>query len=215
MPRRRAKLDAMQPATSLLRQPLPQNAWLVHEPAFESSQAADVRLARLLEELAWEERSIELFGRRILQPRLVAWAGEVAYRYSGQTLEPRRFTPAARELRDRVCDMTGQAFNHVLFNRYRDGNDSMGMHSDDESELGEAPTVASVSFGTARRFVIVSKRRGDHFRRELELGHGALLVMGGRFQQAYRHGVPKQPRVAAQRVSATFRRLLREPQVQG
>jgi len=201
----------MQANTPLSRQPLPRDAWLVHDAAFASGGAADELLSRLLAELAWEERSIELFGRRILQPRLVAWAGEIAYRYSGQTLEPRPFTPAARELRERVCQLTGQAFNHVLFNRYRDGNDSMGMHSDDEPELGEAPTVASVSFGMRRRFVIVSKRRGDHFRRELELGHGALLVMGGRFQHAYRHGVPKQPRILEQRVSATFRRLLREP----
>jgi alkylated DNA repair dioxygenase AlkB len=212
---RSAKLDSMQAGTSLSRQPLPRDAWLVHEAAFESRREADELLARLLEELAWEARSIELFGRRVVQPRLVAWAGDVAYRYSGQTLEPRPFTPAARKLCDRVCEHTGCSFNHVLFNRYRDGQDSMGMHSDDEPELGEAPTVASVSFGTARRFVIVSKRRGDHFRRELELGHGALLVMGGRFQQVYRHGVPKQPRIAEQRVSATFRRLLREPRVQG
>jgi hypothetical protein len=33
-------------------------------------------------------------GRRILQPRLITWAGDVGYRYSGQTLEPRPFTPA-------------------------------------------------------------------------------------------------------------------------
>jgi hypothetical protein len=44
--------------------------------------------------LAWEQREVVLFGRRVLQPRLIAWAGDLGYRYSGQTLEPRAVTPA-------------------------------------------------------------------------------------------------------------------------
>jgi hypothetical protein len=30
----------------------------------------------------------------------------------------------------------GAPFNHVLINRYRTGEDSMGLHADDEPELG-------------------------------------------------------------------------------
>ena len=71
-------------------------------------------LAAFRDELPWEQREIVLFGRRILQPRLIAWAGDVGYRYSGQTLEPRPFTPAARGLLARVCERTGMPFNHVL-----------------------------------------------------------------------------------------------------
>jgi alkylated DNA repair dioxygenase AlkB len=193
------------------RQPLPGGAWLVHDAAFLSGAEADRLLRTLLAELCFEQRAIQLFGKRVLQPRLIAWAGDIAYRYSGQTLERRGFTPAARELFELVAERTGATYNHVLFNRYRDGRDSMGMHSDDEPELGSQPLVASVSFGTPRRFVIVSKRRSAAFRRELELGHGTLLVMGGAFQHGFRHGVPKQPAAGAERISATFRRLLHEP----
>ncbi len=80
-----------------------------------------------------------LFGRRVLQPRLIAWAGDLGYRYSGQTLEPRSFTPAVERLLWRVRERTGVPFNHVLVNRYRDGGDSMGFHADDEQSSTRIP----------------------------------------------------------------------------
>ena len=152
-----------------------------------------------------------LFGRRILQPRLIAWAGDLGYRYSGQTLEPRAFTPAAATLLARVTARAGAPFNHVLVNRYRSGDDSMGLHADDEPELGRDPLVATVSLGVARRFVVRPRKKSDPRRCELSLGHGALLVMGGSCQRHYVHGVPRQPGLAGERISLTFRRLLREP----
>jgi len=152
-----------------------------------------------------------IFGRAVLQPRLIAWAGDLGYRYSGQTLEPRPFTPAARALLDRVRAHTGGAFNHVLVNRYRDGLDSMGLHADAEPELGPDPLVAIVSLGATRRLVIRPRRKQDRERHDLPLGHGALLVMGGTCQRFYVHGVPRQPAAAGERISLTFRTLLRDP----
>lgn len=173
---------------------------------------SDAAFRSLLDDVAWEERHIVLFGRRIPQPRLVAWAGEIPYRYSGQTLEPRAWSELLRGLLDRVCAHTGVPFNHVLLNRYRDGNDSMGFHADDEPELGTEPAVASLSFGATRRFVLVS-RRGPRDRLVMPLEHGSLVVMRGRCQAEYRHGIPKDAAVSAGRVSLTFRRILRPPAV--
>jgi alkylated DNA repair dioxygenase AlkB len=168
---------------------------------------ADRAFRSLLDDVPWEERHIVLFGRRIPQPRLVAWAGEVPYRYSGQTLEPRAWSGLLRQLLGRVCAHTGVPFNHVLLNRYRDGMDSMGFHADDEPELGAEPAVASLSLGVTRRFVLVS-RRG---RLVVPLEHGSLVVMRGQCQAEYRHGIPKDSAVTAERVSLTFRRILRPP----
>lgn len=190
---------------------LASGAWIEHDPAWLSPAEADSTLAALRAELRWEQREIVLFGRRILQPRLIAWAGELGYRYSGQTLEPRAFTPIGRALLARVCDEAGVAFNHVLVNRYRSGDDSMGLHADDEPELGTDPVVATVSLGATRRFVVKPRRKQDRERRDLPLGHGALLVMGGTCQRHYVHGIPRQPGVAGERISLTFRRLLRAP----
>jgi alkylated DNA repair dioxygenase AlkB len=194
-----------------MRIPLASDAWLDHDGAWLSADEADAALAALRDELTWEQRAIVLFGRRILQPRLIAWAGDLGYRYSGQTLEPRAFTPAAGRLLERVRGQTGAPFNHVLVNRYRTGDDSMGLHADDEPELGPDPTVAIVSLGATRRLAIKPRRKQDRERHDLELGHGALLVMGGTCQRHYLHGVPRQAGAGGERISLTFRRLLRAP----
>jgi alkylated DNA repair dioxygenase AlkB len=194
-----------------LRIALASGAWLDHDARWLSPEEADMMLAALRDEMAWEQREIVLFGRPILQPRLIAWAGDVGYRYSGQTLEPRAFTPTLRGLLLRVSTRCGVAFNHVLANRYRSGDDSMGLHADDEPELGPDPVVAIVSLGAARRLVIRPRRKQDRARHDQALGHGALLVMGGTCQRHYVHGVPRQAGLEGERISLTFRRLLRAP----
>jgi alkylated DNA repair dioxygenase AlkB len=186
-------------------------AWLDHEPAWLPAPEADAALAALRDELGWEQREIVLFGRRVLQPRLIAWAGAVGYRYSGQTLAPRPFTPTAQRLLDRASLRATVPFNHVLANRYRGGDDHMGLHADDEPELGDDPVVAIVSLGVRRRLAIRPRRRGARVRHDLDLGHGDLLIMGGTCQRHYVHGVPRQPGRPGERVSLTFRRLLRPP----
>jgi alkylated DNA repair dioxygenase AlkB len=186
-------------------------AWLEHDPAWIADTEADGLLGELRAGLAWEQREIVLFGRRVRQPRLIAWAGALGYRYSGQTLEARPFTPALERLLVRVHARTQVTFNHVLLNRYRDGADSMGFHADDEPELGDDPVVVIVSLGIARTLVIKPRRRETGAPVRLELGHGSLLVMGGACQRSHVHGVPRQPAVAGERISLTFRRLLRAP----
>ena len=191
--------------------PLSWDAWIEHEPAWIAAGEADALLPALRDELAWEQREIVLFGRRILQPRLIAWAGDVGYRYSGQTLEPRPFTPIAQRLLARVRDRARVPFNHVLVNRYRSGSDSMGFHADYEPELGPDPVVASMSLGATRRLVLKPRRHGAGARHVFDLGAGSLFIMGGACQQQYLHGVPRQPDVNHERISLTFRWLLRAP----
>ena len=186
-------------------------AWLDYVPDWIDAGEAARLLGALRDELAWEQREIVLFGRRVLQPRLIAWAGSLGYRYSGQTLEPRVPTPAVAAVMARATEHTVVPFNHVLVNRYRDGADSIGLHADDEPELGPAPTVATVSLGATRRFVLKPRRARAGAPRAFDLHHGSLLVMGGTCQRHYVHGVPRQPAVAGERISLTFRRLVRAP----
>ena len=194
-----------------MRIPLASGAWLDYDAGWLLAEEADAALTALRDELEWEQREIVLFGRRILQPRLIAWAGDLEYRYSGQTLERRGFTPTAHRLLERVRARAGMPFNHVLVNRYRSGADSMGFHADAEPELGPDPVVATVSLGVARRLVVKPRRQEDRGRHTLELGHGALLVMGGTCQRHYVHAVPREAGIRGERISLTFRRLLRSP----
>jgi alkylated DNA repair dioxygenase AlkB len=194
-----------------MRIALASGAWLDHEPSWLARREADELLAVIRLDLVWEQRSIVLFGRSVQQPRLIAWAGDLGYRYSGQTLEPRAFTPVLAELCARVRDLAGVPFNHVLLNRYRDGLDSMGLHADNESELGLDPIVATVSLGATRRFVLKPRRKSTGGGRSIELEHGTLLVMGGTCQRHYVHGVPRQSEAKGERISLTFRWLRRPP----
>jgi len=186
-------------------------AWLDLEPDWMPTPERERLLAALRDELQWEQREIVLYGRRVLQPRLIAWAGDRPYRYSGQTLEARAFVPSLLPVLQAAQARTRVAFNHVLVNRYRDGRDSMGFHADDEPELGENPVVATVSLGAARRFVLRPRRGRDTEPLAYELGHGSLLIMGGTCQRQYHHGIPKQPAVTDERISLTFRWLRADP----
>jgi alkylated DNA repair dioxygenase AlkB len=163
-------------------------------------------LARLVGETAWRAETVTVFGKRHPQPRLSAWHGEASYTYSGLTLAPLPFTPLLQAIREAAEAATGHRYNSVLLNYYRDGRDSMGMHADNEPELGPEPAIASVSFGATRAFVLRHRRTGRTLR--LELADGSLLFMGGTLQQHWLHGINKTAKPLGPRVNLTFRRVV-------
>jgi alkylated DNA repair dioxygenase AlkB len=160
-------------------------------------------LRRLVDETAWRAETVTVFGKRHLQPRLTAWHGAARYSYSGLTLAPLPFTPLLQQIRAAVEAATGRRFNSVLLNYYRNERDSMGMHSDDEPELGPEPAIASVSFGASRTFVLKHKHSKQAVR--LALPDGSLLFMSGKLQQNWLHGINKSARPLGPRVNLTFR----------
>jgi len=176
--------------------------WLAQLPL---PWANDEVLARLVRETEWRQDSIVVYGKRHLQPRLSAWHGEKGYRYSGLTLAPLPFTPLLDTIRRAAQDATGHDYNSVLLNYYRDGGNSMGMHSDDEPELGPAPAIASVSFGATRNFILRHKTTKETVK--LPLGDGSLLFMGGALQAHWLHGINKTSRTIGARLNLTFRKI--------
>ena len=163
----------------------------------------DEVFASLIADTDWKSETIRVWGKLHAQPRLTAWHGDKAYRYSGLTLAPQPFTPLLLTLKAAVEAASGACFNSVLLNYYRDGRDSMGMHSDDEAELGPAPVIASLSFGATRVFLLKHKR--THALLKLPLDDGTLLLMSGNTQANWLHGINKQTATVGQRVNLTFR----------
>jgi alkylated DNA repair dioxygenase AlkB len=159
--------------------------------------------------LQWRAQAITLFGRKVMQPRLIDWYADpgVRYQYSGLTLGPQPWPSLLDELRQRLASHTGQQFNSVLCNAYRDGQDSMGWHADDEPELGREPVIASVNLGATRRFRIRPRAGGASV--GLDLESGSLLLMSGNSQRAYQHAVPKTKRPVNPRINLTFRAVRR------
>lgn len=184
---------------------------------FLAGSEADSLLTVLWKELQWSQREITLFGRRVMQPRLVAWYGDPAatYGYSGLRLQPLAWHPGLQALREKLEQFAGNPFNSVLANAYRDGSDSMGWHSDDEPELGLEPLIASLSLGAERAFLVRSRIRseqGGPRSQRLVPAHGSLLVMRGSSQRLYQHAVPKTRRPVNLRINLTYRLVgLQEP----
>ena len=176
---------------------------------FLDSEEASQLLQQLLDALPWRQDRITIFGREHPIPREQCWiAGEsMTYRYSGQTLTPTLWPDWLRPYAERVSEATGEAFNSVLANRYRDGSDSMGWHSDDEPELGPEPIIASLSLGGERRFLF-RHRRDSKRTLSLDLPHNSLLIMPAGLQSQWQHQLPKTRKAVAPRVNLTFRRLV-------
>jgi alkylated DNA repair dioxygenase AlkB len=109
-------------------------------------------------------------------------------------------------------EKTGFVFNSALANLYRDGNDSMGWHSDDERELGIEPVIASISLGAKRDFHLRRKNRGTGrsggCARSISLPHGGLLLMSGTSQRDWQHALPKRRRISEPRINLTFRLII-------
>ncbi len=180
---------------------------VLHEGWLDPGDAAELFVG-LRDEIGWRQERIRIHGRDYAQPRLVAWFGdpEATYTYSGLALVPEPWPTRLVAVRERVERDLGAAFNSVLGNFYRDGADSMGMHADDERELGPNPVIASVSLGATRRFTMRHRKNAGE-RLDLELPGGSLLVMQGTTQHFWRHGIPKQRAIAESRINLTFRRV--------
>ncbi len=176
--------------------------------AFISPSVTSDYFNRLQRDIAWQQPVIQMFGKKIRSPRLHAWYGdrEAVYTWSGVHYDPQPWTCLLSDIRDQIEDRLDVQFNSVLLNYYRDNNDSIGLHSDDEAELGHRPVIASLSLGATRRFRFKS-RTGHAGSVSMPLESGALLIMQGATQQFWLHGIGKSKKPATGRINLTFRRV--------
>jgi len=174
----------------------------------EASQLFDA----LLTKCRWQRHKTS-FGS---VPRDEAYYGDPGthYTYSRREYKPLPWIAELLSLKQRVeaatpvtvyekLSLSATGYNAVLCNLYRDGNDSVGLHSDDEPEMG--PVIASVSLGSERLFRL--RTTGGVVVYSKPLPHGSLLIMAGSTQKHFKHEVPKEPGVAHPRINLTFRHI--------
>lgn len=190
--------------SSPVKLPLPE-ADVLYYPQWLSVEQANAYHHQLANTLPWRQDDIRLYGKSIPIPRLQSWHGDAhcLYQYSNLTLSPSPWTPELLALREKCAQQCGAPFNSVLANWYRDGQDSMSLHADDEPELGINPTIASVTFGESRPFVFKHKANKARYVQHLE--HGSLLVMAGTTQTHYVHGIAKTAKSIGDRINLTYR----------
>lgn len=187
--------------------PIPGEALFL--PEFFTDEESNQYFTELTTGVHWKQEPIKIFGKTVLQPRFTAFYGDdqISYSYSGITMNAMPWTATLLKIRDKIEQKYNAKFNACLLNHYRDGNDSMGWHRDNEKNLGSYPLIASVSFGAHRIF---------QFRRYVEkmpiisvdLSHGSVLIMKGETQHYWEHRLPKTVKVTEPRINLTFRHII-------
>jgi len=183
--------------------------WLM--PNFMPSEKAKSYYNLLMDNINWRQEEIKMYGKVYPVPRKTAWYGYEGfnYKYSGILCNPEPWTAELMEIKKVIEHfLPGENFNSVLLNLYRDGNDKVSWHADDEPLLGINPLIASVSLGSTRRFDL--KHKTDPTQKlQIELIPGSLVVMRGALQHNWLHQIPTQKRVLEPRINLTFRTIKR------
>ena len=176
---------------------------------FLSLEQADRLFAELVTQVPWQQAEIRLFGKSVMTPRLSCWMGDASavYRYSNTTFLPEPWLNSILALKNQLETAVGCTFNSVLLNYYRNGQDAMGWHSDDEPELGAQPAIASLSLGAERRFLLREKTKNARSM-GLPLANGSLLLMQGDSQIKFQHALPRTAKSIGARINLTFRKIL-------
>ena len=184
-----------------------------HGEAFYYSELYDstekeILFESLVNGIVWKQEPIKLFGKEVMQPRLTAWYGDpgVSYSYSGITMQPHTWNAELGYVKQRVEELAGITFNSALLNLYRNGNDGMGWHRDNERELGKNPIIASVSFGAERKFQLRTYSKKADLK-SICLANGSCLIMRGETQHYWEHRVPKISTETKPRLNITFRKV--------
>ncbi len=188
-------------------------AEIYYDAGFLDANEASEFFDALLTKCSWR-RHKATFGASV--PRDEAYYGDPGadYTYSRREYKSLPWISELLALKERVEAATPvsvyenlrlpiHGYNAVLCNLYRDGNDSVGLHADNEPEMG--PVIASVSLGSERLFRLRGKGGAVVYSKSLR--HGSLLIMAGTTQKHFKHEVPKEPGVTQPRINLTFRHI--------
>jgi alkylated DNA repair dioxygenase AlkB len=169
------------------------DAWIDHVPGWLRGAAAV--FDDLAAHVPWRSGKRLMYGRFVDEPRLSAFDRSAVEHCN-----------VARPAIDAMASLLSRRYGRVLanvgLNFYRDGADSVAWHGDRIARERHESVIAIVSVGGHRPFRLRPREGGES--RDLLLGGGDLLVMGGSCQRTWYHSVPKV-REAPPRISVTFR----------
>jgi alkylated DNA repair dioxygenase AlkB len=154
---------------------------------------------------------VTMYGKKVELPRdkqffaLHQNGNYPYYRYTGSEHDPvpLEYPPWLNEIRLRIEKVVGHQLNHSVVSRYRDGSDYIGDHQDKTGSLAEGSTIAIISLGAPRRFVL--KHKTTKVKEELTLLPGSLLCLDWNDNLTHVHSIPKTARPCGERISVTFR----------
>jgi len=188
-----------------------ENALLDYYPYFFQDNAVHY-FSFLKDNVPWQQDKIKMYGKEINLPRKTAWYGEQGrkYSYSGIEMQPLPFFGLLKDIKKEIEECSEVSFNSVLMNYYKDGQDYVSWHSDDEKELGPSEDIfiASVSLGADRDFQLKNAFNKDIEKINISLRNGSLLLMKPPTQKFWLHQIPKRKKLDLPRINLTFRKII-------
>jgi len=187
---------------------LPYDGNVIYHGVIIANKEANFYFNELYNHISWRHDEIIIFGKHHVTNRKVAFYGNKSYSYvySNITKKALPWVYPLMELKTIVEHKTGAFYNACLLNFYHNGTESMGWHSDDEVELQEGTSIASLSFGAERNFSFKHKRTNAQF--SLIVDHGSLLEMKEDTQKHWLHRLPPSKLITRPRINLTFRKFL-------
>lgn len=164
-----------------------------------------------IENCLLENPPIVVANRQCRQRRDVGFFSDesIGYRYSGQIMYSAPLSPNIKLLLQYINGRFNSSYNGILINRYRDGNNTIGKHSDEEENLDANLGVLMISVGVERKFRIRPKHGkfpdGNNYI-DFPTKHLHAYIMYGNFQKNYTHEIPVQKTIKDPRISFTFRK---------
>lgn len=157
--------------------------------------------------LPLEQRYAVFSGKAVAMPRLIGWCNDFGfgYQYSGQETPIMPWPSLLMATRDRLEQFLNKPLPSVLINYYRDRNDSVGWHKDNEKWFKSDPFIVSLTCGGPREFRMRNRTTGESA--TYELGHGDLLVFTDEHVLDWEHTIPKAGHEVAPRINFTFRTI--------
>ncbi|CAH1725130.1 unnamed protein product [Aphis gossypii] len=156
---------------------------------------------------------VKVFGQYYPIPRQQVAFGDtgISYKFSGTIIPAQPWPQPLYDLKKKIYTARGVDYNFVLVNRYKNGEDHMGEHRDDEVELDKTIPIASVSLGQTRKFVFkhtdVRKKIRQVELIKLDLHNGSLLMMNQPTNDYWFHSIPKEKKAKNVRLNFTFRKI--------
>lgn len=186
------------------------NLHLTYDSNFLSKNESD-ELYNILDNIEYnsdKDSMIFMFGKYIKIPRKQVAYGEpgITYNFSGTRVTTKNWNTDELvckkliEIRDRINNLYNVNFNYVLINRYQNGNQYIGPHSDDERDLMESKPIIGISVGSERIILFESQ----YGKEKLLLEHGSMFAMHHPTNKYWKHSIPKDL-TTTPRISLTFR----------
>jgi len=162
-------------------------------------------LIKYYKKLPYFQDNYNFNGNIVQSPRLICYMGVKNYFYSGINHVPIPFDNITKTLLDLIVKLYPYQYNGCLINYYRNGNDSIGMHTDNESCIDLSVPIINLSLGSNRTLIVKDIKTNE--KHKILMESGSLIGMIGDFQQDCIHGIAKEKNILTPRISITFRRF--------